>query len=700
MRPIALAGNPNCGKTTLFNALTGSAQRVGNWAGVTVEKKTGTLRHAGHEFEVVDLPGVFSLDGTGGAIDERIAREFLASGEPGLVVNVIDAAALERGLYLTTELLECGLPVVVALNMIDVADEHGLHIDPAILAERLGVPVVPIVASRAEGLHTLTDVIARQFDAEAATPWPVSSSAERYAAIDATVEAAVQRTPVARTRTDLIDAVVLNRWLGIPVFFGVMYLLFLFAINIGGAFIDFFDIAGGALFVELPRQLLEAIASPAWLTVLLADGVGGGVQLVGTFIPVIGALFLALSFLEACGYMARAAFVIDRLMRAVGLPGKSFVPLIVGFGCNVPAVMAARTLDRPQDRLLTVIMAPYMSCGARLTVYALFATAFFSSGGQNVVFALYLLGIAVAILTALMMRRFVLGWSESSSVMVLPDYHVPTTRALLLATWHRLRDFVFRAGKAIITVVVLLSVVNSIGTDLTFGHENTKSSLLSAVGRQVTPVFAPIGISEDNWPATVGLFTGFFAKEVVVGTLDALYSEMADAGSGDQPPFSLRGALGAALRSIPTNLMALTDALLDPLGIGAAAPGDVATAAQAQGVSQTTVGIMRNMFATPAAAFAYLVFVLLYAPCVATVGAIYREQGASWALFSVLWSLASGYSAALVCYQTLQLGEAPLAAGLWIVAAVAGMALVSVAMARWATRQARAEKLIPAIQLH
>ena len=286
-----------------------------------------------------------------------------------------------------------------------------------------------------------------------------------YGQIDALLLKATQHTAQPRSHTEVIDSIVMHRILAFPIFLGVMYLMFLISINLGSAFIDFFDLLGSALFVELPRQLLDAIGSPQWLTVFLADGVGGGVQLVGTFIPVIGALFLVLSVLEDSGYMARIAFIVDRLLKSMGLAGKSFVPLIVGFGCNVPAVMATRALDGQSDRILTILMAPYMSCGARLTVYALFATAFFPSNGQNVVFALYLIGIVLAVLSALAVKKHLLPQTQSAFVMELPPYHAPILKNILIQTWQRLKGFVLRAGKAIVVVVIALNILNSIGTD-------------------------------------------------------------------------------------------------------------------------------------------------------------------------------------------------------------------------------------------
>ncbi len=485
---------------------------------------------------------------------------------------------------------------------------------------------------------------------------------------------------------------VLHPFLAYPFFLGVMYLMFMFAINVGSAFIDLFDGVGNVLFVEGPRRAMLAAGLPEWLVVFAADGVGGGIQLVGTFIPVIGCLFLALSFLEDSGYMGRVAFIVDRLMRRLGLPGKSFVPLIVGFGCNVPAVMATRTLDNEPDRILTTIMAPYMSCGARLTVYALFAAAFFPSGGQNVVFALYLIGIAVAVLSGLAVRRFLISDSRSTFLLELPTYHLPTGKGLLLQTWQRLKGFVLRAGKAIVAVVIVLNVVGSVGTDGSFGNQNTEKSVLSALGRTITPLFRPMGISDDNWPATVGIFTGIFAKEVVVGTLDALYAPGAQAPASD-----LADQLRTAVASVPANLAELGEQLTDPLGVGLGALDDVAVAATDQAVEINTIQAMRELFHGQLGAFSYLLFILLYMPCVATIGAIFKEIGGFWATFSTAWSLTVAYAAAVTCYQLGNLSHQPGQALLWIagvaaatIAAFAGLVMLG---------RRRRQRLIPLVTL-
>ena len=710
MTTIALVGNPNCGKTTLFNALTGARQQVGNWPGVTVERKTGRYPHGGGTIQVVDLPGTYGLDETSGGLDEAIARNYLAgrtqdADRADVIVNVIDASSLARGLFLTTALRDTGLPMVVALNMIDVADRNGMHVDAFRLGQLLGCPVVPIVASRADGLNALKDAIesvaqtslarAARNPAEAIEPAPLAqptaSAAEtdaRYRRIDAWLAEALRETPVRRTLTDRIDAVVLNRWLAFPMFLGVMYLTFLFAINVGSAFIDFFDGVGLVLFVEGPRQLMTQIGLPSWLITILADGVGGGLQLVGTFIPVIGTLFLALALLEDSGYMGRIAFIVDRLLRSLGLPGKSFVPLIVGFGCNVPAVMATRALDNQPDRILTTLMAPYMSCGARLTVYALFAAAFFPENGQNVVFALYLIGIGVAVLTAWIVRKHLLQSPAGAFVLELPEYHLPTLKGLLLQTWQRLQGFVIRAGKAIVIVVVVLNTVNSVGTDGTFGNQNSEKSLLSEIGRALTPAFTPMGVTPDNWPATVGIFTGFFAKEVVVGTLDALYTPV-----GETEAVDLAATLEAAARSVPANLSALAEQLGDPLGLDLGDLSDETVVAEEQAIAVGTLDALRQGFPSALAAFAYLLFVLLYMPCVATIGVIFKEQGAFWAAFSAGWSLTVAYAGAVTVYQFGQLASHPVSALAWIAAVLSAAAALLALLVRHGRQ--REVRLIP-----
>ncbi|GIX30475.1 MAG: ferrous iron transport protein B [Porticoccaceae bacterium] len=764
---VALIGNPNSGKSTLFNALTGARQKVGNWPGVTVEKKTGEVRHGGVDLLLVDLPGTYSLQISHGhdSVDQRIAQDFLLTEPVDLVIDVVDASCLERGLYLTTQLIDAGLPVVVALNMVDVAHRNGLHVDPCALAEALGVPVVPLVASRGEGTGALLDVVVNHLGAHgepgggrcvdlgpdleaavaavqralgaanrlracaalegdpavlAACPAPVrervaelachleragvdpgTAIAEgRYRWIAQVVAGCCRREPRRRTLTEYLDAVFLHRWLAFPLFLGAIYLMFLFSINVGGAFIDLFDGVAGALFVESPRRFLEGLGTPDWLVVLLADGVGGGIQLVASFLPVIGALFLFQTFLEGSGYMARAAFVVDRLMRAVGLPGRAFVPLVVGFGCNVPAVMAARTLERSGDRLATILMAPFMSCGARLTVYVLFAAVFFPRNGQNVVFLLYLLGLAVAVATCFLLRHRLANGQAAPFLLELPNYHWPTLRSTLLETWHRLHGFMVRAGKAIVLVVVVLNTVNSLGVDGSFGNENTERSVLSRIGMAIVPVFEPIGVKEENWPAAVGLFSGVFAKEVVVGTLDALYTAMARGNEPDPAEAAPIGQLLAeSLATVPENLAGLREALLDPLGLGFGDLSDREAVAEAQQVHADTFAVMAGLFDGALGAFAYLVFVLLYMPCVATLGAIYKEAGGFWAFFAAAWNTAVAYGLAVVVYQLGTLPRDPGESLLWVAGVLLLWAIAYRLLFGAAAREARRRGLIPAVNL-
>lgn len=365
-------------------------------------------------------------------------------------------------------------------------------------------------------------------------------------------------------------------------------------------------------------------------------------------------------------------------------------PLIVGFGCNVPAVMASRTLEGERDRLMTMAMTPFMSCGARLPVYALFAVAFFPDGGQNLVFLLYLIGIAAAVLTGLALKRTLLPGNSTPFVMELPPYHWPTLKGVLLHAWHRLRGFVLKAGKVIVPMVLVLNILNAAGTDGSFGHENSEASVLSAIGKRIAPVFAPMGLQEDNWPAAVGIFTGVLAKEAVVGTLNALYSQVAAEAAGVTPEsgaFDLWAGLSQALDTIPEKFAELSERWLDPLGIQVVSVTEPEAAAEAQEVSVDTFGAMTRLFGSTASAFAYQVLILLYFPCVAVLGAVNREAGLKWTMFVAAWSTGFGFGAAILCYQLLTLAAHPLSSLLWIGAVLAVAALVLGAMGRYGRRR-------------
>ena len=707
MRKIALIGNPNCGKTTLFNVLTGANQKVGNWPGVTVEKKYGYLKLGDETLELVDLPGIYSIEQDYKGIDEKIAQDYLEQSEIDIIINIIDATSLERSLVLTQQLLEKNIPVIVVINMLDVAEQQGVTVTPHVLAEQLNVPVIPMIASRKQGVDALrgaiSDCLNAPTPAQIRTVEATDSNEKnddkilrRYHRSRQLVNGVVEVIPSYHSLSERIDTVLLNRWLGVPFFLLMIYLMFTIAVNLGAVFIDFFDILFAAVLVDGTAWLLQQIGTPELLIIFLAQGLGGGITLVATFIPVIGFLYLCLSVLEDSGYMSRAAFVIDRLMSGIGLPGNAFVPLIVGFGCNVPAVMAARSLGRDSDRLLTIAMAPFMSCGARLTVYALFAAAFFQQNGQNIVFMLYLLGIALAVFTGWIFRKQLFTGELTPSFQDMPAYHVPVPRNILLTTWFRLKSFIFRAGKTIVGVVIVLSLLNSISTDFSVGHEDSEDSLLSVIGKSITPAFAPLGIQPDNWPATVGLFTGMFAKEAIVGTLDALYTpEVAsdDAGAPD-----LIAAGRAAVASIGSELSALGDALTDPLGISIGDVSDLAAVAADQEVDTSTLTNMAALFASPFAAFCYLVFVLLYAPCVAVLGAINKEAGWHWMLLVFSWCTGLAYITATVIYQIGTFTVNPLFSSIWIVGMVSILVIFILNLKRLSSRMVP-KNLIPTVQI-
>lgn len=718
MTHVMLVGNPNCGKTTLFNALTGENQRIGNWPGVTVEKKTGTFTLGVETISVTDLPGIYSLvsSGPSASQDERITALTVAKEKADVIINVIDACHLERHLYLTSQLLELGKPTIIAVNMSDIAEQRGITINYQELSRQLNCPVVAIQAHRQVGI----DVLKHHLQLKHARPHPLSltlpeavhdslgaleelllpdfhhpnlvfymarrvlegdtvllaqegerihvvedadvlmADARYHAVHQLTTAVQCKRSDASEHLTAKIDRIVLHRFWALPIFLGVMYCMFLFAINIGGAFQSFFDISTDAIFVQGTAHWLMQWHAPAWVVALVANGVGKGINTTLTFIPVIAGMFFFLSFLELSGYMARAAFVVDKLMRLLGLPGKSFVPMIVGFGCNVPAIMAARTLDSERDRLLTILMSPFMSCSARLAIYAVFVAAFFPVGGQNIVFSLYLIGILMAVFTGFLLRKTMLHGRPSTLVIELPAYHWPSFRRLSKDTMHRLRYFVLRAGKLIIPVCIILGGLNVLTIH---GELNTAQasgdSILSWLGQWLTPLFHPMGLSQDNWPATVGLITGMLAKEVVVGSLNTLYAQGGDlTQQASALGFNFWELMQDALWSVPENFTNLGHALINPI-VASAPDGNL---------SQSVYGAMYQKFDGKIGAYAYLLFILLYIPCVSTMAAIRQEASRKLMWFSIGWSILVAYTAAVLFYQVGTFFIHPQQTIFWLVA--------------------------------
>ena len=686
---IALIGNPNSGKTTFFNLLTGAKQRTGNWPGVTIDRKEGEFSLANKSYKIVDLPGVYSIKDKESSLDEQIARDFVLNNSEYLYFNIVDGSTLERGLYLTTQLRELGVNVIVFLNMMDIVHKRNMKIDIDALKQSMGCEVIPISLKETLDFSELSQAI-QDFNPviKLVVNYPndeieVAQGAGNKVQVEL-LEAESQfnyankianqviqhSTNFKKTISDKVDKLILGSFTGVPIFLVIMYLLFLVSINFGGALIDFFDITVGVIFVDGMANLLKSIGVSEFLVVIIANGVGGGIQVVATFIPIIAALYLFLTLLEEVGYMTRAAFVMDKFMRRIGLSGKAFIPLIVGFGCNVPGIMAARTLDTHRERITTVLMAPFMSCGARLAVYALFAAAFFPVGGQNIVFALYVIGVLFAILTGLILKRAFKSDNTSDFLMELPNYQLPSFRNLIINTWNKLKAFVLGAGKIIVLVVMIINVVNSIGVDGSFGNQDSKNSLLSKAAQTITPVFRPMGIEDDNWPATVGIITGILAKEVVVGTLDSLYSSIdAEEGVDERKvsEYSLKDGLLQALATIPANFDDALQNLSDPLGLGVLDDTHSQTsAARSQEVSTETFGAMVSRFDGKIGAFSYLLFILLYFPCVAAFGAMMREIGKTWALVGALWATGLAYFSATVFYQVGTFTQHPLYSLLWI----------------------------------
>jgi len=725
---LALVGFANSGKSTFFNALTGAKQQTGNWTGVTVAMKQQTFSFNNQTVLLSDLPGVSSLASrTQQGKDLSITQDFLKNENIDCLINVVDATQLKRQLYLTTQLLELGLPVLVVINKTDRKEAQ--NVDTDILEKELGCKVIianslakdtlqnvekaltqlPKASQRPKKLILPASIVTKleenysndtlfelesgacseggckQNDADA-----IGIMQARYEFIQQLLASAQAKftedsQQPAMSLSDRLDQVILHPWLGVPVFLGMMYLLFMFAINVGSAFIDFFDILAGAIFVDYPQQFLSSFGLPQWL-LTLTEGAGLGIQTVATFIPVIACLFIGLSILESSGYLARAAFVVDAAMQRIGLPGKAFVPLIVGFGCTVPAVMSARILDSERERITTIMMSPFMSCGARLPVYALFAAAFFPDSGQNLVFLLYLIGIAAALFTGFLLKHTVLMGKNSVNIMELPLYEMPKLSYLVHRVWQRTRSFIVGAGKTIVLVVCVLNFFNSLGTDGEFGHHDTQDSLLSKSAQVVTPLLAPMGIKEDNWQASVGIITGLFAKEALVATFNSLYTDINAEEEALKPMAEL---WTDATNSIKENLLGIEAD--DPLGTDIGDVSNLHVAAEEQGVDEGTFTVMQAAFAGKIGAFSYLLFILLYTPCAAAMGAIKSEVGSRWAGFAALWSFSLAYLAATFSYQIAMLTTSPVSSGLHLLVVIS----VFIAIYLWLKRFGKSILTIP-----
>lgn len=658
MNTIALVGNPNSGKTTLFNALTGSNQRVGNWPGVTVEKKEGNFKFKDQIYTVIDLPGIYSLGSF--SEDEVIARNYIVNGNPDVVINVVDATNIERNLYLTTQLLEMGAKVVVALNMIDEAEAKHIEIDIKALSEKLGTPVIPTVASKKKGIENLiskaVELINKDVDYKANISYGQSIDKEienlkrfletqklgyspqwiaikvlerdqevlkmikekdeeaynnlenmlakdglenreleivdkRYEFIHSITSTAVRKpSENIVTLTDKIDRIITHKYLGLPIFALIMFIVFQLTFAIGQDLLGGFIGTGIEILGEKIESLLVSINAAEWVISFVIDGIFGGIGTVVEFVPLIVVLYTLMGLLEDSGYMARAAYIMDNLMRRLGLQGKTFISMIIGFGCNVPGVMSTRTLENKKDRMIAILINPFMSCGARIPIYLVFISAFFPDKGGLVLFLLYALGIAVALVMAKIFSKTLFKGEASYFIMELPPYRVPTAENVFRNMWDNVSEFLKRAGTVIFIVVTILWVLAMLPVGV---EPYSQSSILGRIGTAIAPIFKPAGYG--TWQAAVGLFSGIAAKEAVVAILGMVYA-------GVEGGTELVKAIQAAF--------------------------------------------------TPLSAASFMVMSLLYTPCAATLGVIKKETNSyKWTLFSAVYSFALAWCLSVIIYQ-------------------------------------------------
>lgn len=514
---VALFGNPNVGKTTVFNLLTGSNQYVGNWPGVTIDKKEGFL---GKDIKIVDLPGIYAMDTFSN--EEKVSKEFLETGDVDVIVNIVDASNLSRNLYLTTQLMEFNKPIVILLNMLDVAESKGIYIDSDNLSKELGVTVVPIIAKKKNGVDKISLAIKNSVNKTVNYDINFGNEVQTYKKLEDILSRCTKINSDKKISiSDKIDNIVLNPILAYPIFIGALLLLFKFT----------FDWVGGPLQEGLGTLIETYISSPIndmlvnsspWFRSLIVDGILGGVCGTLPFFPLIFTLFFGISLFEDSGYMSRAAFLMDNIMRKVGLSGKAFIPMVMGLGCSSPAIMATRTLESEKDRKITALISPLMTCGAKLPIYAVFVAIFFPKNAALVTTSLYLLGIVVAILVALVLNRTSFKNDIEPFVLELPEYKLPTLSALLKNTWNKSKGFLIR----VVTVMFAMSVAIWLLSSFNFNGftENMNDSFLAYLGKLIAPLFAPLGFGD--WRASVSILTGLGAKEIVISTMEVLYGNL------------------------------------------------------------------------------------------------------------------------------------------------------------------------------